>query len=181
MFGIFPGLILGLLVLMGATASERLLQVFETPGRIARCFRIGSVFCPLIVGVMASFHASDPKSRLGGLLNGAIQVSVINVRVAGFNSFLAVRCYARFSIASDDLPPLVRRLGLSPSTITQILKSLRTQSPFALIARKAGILPDWAPAMVWSNSEQSDQATRWCWIVADATGTNAFISKGFQN
>lgn len=106
-------------------------------------------------------------------------------KVAGFNSFLTVRWYARFNLPPDGVARLVREKGLTRTAVGDRLDNLRQASPFGEIANEAGVVPSWTAAQIWQvesgKPTSAIQSTSWGWFAVDETGTNCLFTWGYQN
>lgn len=143
-----------------------------------------SVLAGGIVWVLTA-AACVPTARLKGQIGALADLAAPEFKVAGFNSFLAVRWYARFSLPPDGVARLVREKGLTNTAVDNRLDNLRQPSPFGMIAFEAGAVPSWTAAQVWQRDSgkptQEIQSTTWSWLAVDATGSNCFYTWGYQN
>lgn len=177
-FGIGLSALLILLQMLWALLTQRL-QILTASRAWAAPAR--SVLAGGIVWVLTT-AACLPSARLKKQIGVLADLTGPDFKVAGFNSFLAARWYACFSLSPDDVAKLVREKGLTNTAVDNRLDNLRQASPFGKIANEAGVVPSWTAAQIWrrdSGEPSRDiQSTSWSWLAVDATGTNCFFTWG---
>lgn len=180
--GFIPGVIIGLVAVLLVTLFLGVTFKFwlVSPGQRQRAGGICILF-PLVMAAVFSIGLMRPRKRLESLLRPPLPPSVGSIRVAGFDGFLARRWYATFTIATNDLPVLLKRLELASSTNLDTIPNLISDRTFAPSALDAGVIPRWKPSALWSRSKQKGATEWWQWLAVDETGTNVFFTKGYQN
>lgn len=147
----------------------------------------GPVLTALIGAVVGlyTFSRCTPEARLRKLIGEEAQHAGTDIKVSGFNSFLACRWYARFSLPNNAISRLLRSKGLTNQVGPEQLESLRRQSPYGAIATAAGTVPAWPAAVIWHRDSgdpaPGSQSVSWSWLAVDSTGTNCFYTWGYQN
>lgn len=181
MFGLCPAAFIGTMVVILIEVFLRgALGLLHMPVALRRRVYQLCVVLPLLAAVGMSINTMRSSQRLEDMLGTAPPASVRRIRVAGFTVFQANRWYSTFTIATNELPPLLDRLGLIASTNLDSIPNL-TKDRFSGNALNSGAIPQWNAYARWSQVKSNYDTRSWKWLAVDETGTNVFFTAGFQN
>jgi hypothetical protein len=135
----------------------------------------------LMWGVIAGLLGSTAKSLYSELI-GIPDVRVSEVRVAGFNSFLAQRWLFSFRIAGPDAALIAKSLGLRNDDSIDLSKSLDRDIFFSKSNSSVRQeVPGSKGLRSYFRSDTQGQGSGWITLVVDEANQRAWLYKGFQN
>ncbi len=135
----------------------------------------------LMWGVVAGILGGTAKSHYSELI-GIPDVRVSDVRVAGFNSFLAQRWLFSFRIAGPDAALIATSLGLRNDDAIDLRKSLDRDMFFSKSTSsiREGI-PNSEGLKSYYRNDMHGQSSEWITLAVDEANQQAWLYKGFQN
>lgn len=175
----------GIILLLATIIVERLIYFLNSthrlPAWVNRKFLI-LLSAGLSLGmILWTFHDSQPQNRLKTATAGAMRHAT-NVRVLGFNGFLASRWLYRFDANEQDVKAIVTALQLEPSEkvpFRQMMKDDVFMAPFA--DSMVEDLGDEAVSFLIVNKKPDSQSSRWTRLVFSPKTQRAWLYRGFQN
>ncbi len=183
--GIPLGLALGAVAVLAQMLWVKLSEAFDL-WRSGRIWVAPLLMVTIVVGMgLYTRSVCSPAVRLRELIGPEAEFAAPDCKVSGFNSFLAARWYARFSLPTNAVTRLRLTRGLTNQLGPELLGNLRQQSPYGAIAAASGTVPAWTAAVIWhrhsGEPSPGSQSVSWNWLAVDSTGTNCFYTRGYQN
>lgn len=184
-FSVMSSIAYGIMILLATIIVERLLFFLNHTQRLPawinrKCLILMSA--GLSLGMLSwTVYAFQPRNRLKTATSGAMRHAT-NVRVLGFNGFLASRWLYRFDANEQDVKAIAAALQLEPSEkvpFRQMMKDDVFMGPFAdsMVADPE----DEAVSFLIVNKKPDSQSSRWTRLVFSPKTQRAWLYRGFQN
>jgi hypothetical protein len=184
-FSVMSSITYGIMILLATIIVERLIfflnHTQRLPAWVNRKFLI-LMSVGMSLGMLSwTAYAFQPRNRLKTATSGAMR-HASNVRVLGFNGFLASRWLYRFDANEQDVKAIAAALQLEPSEkvpFRQMMKDDVFMSPFA--DSMVADLEEQTVSFLIVNKKPDSQSSRWTRLVFCPKTQRAWLYRGFQN
>lgn len=159
-------------------------KLLARKGRLPRWFNsisikvLGFVVLAVLIGV--AILGNRPKSRLASAMGGGSLVEG-EVRVIGFNSFLAGRWFYEFMITPAQLEPVIQRLGMYEIEPYDLASNLRRD---VILASKNSEIVKGVPGpegvRMFRQKQEDKSSGRWKVLVYRTSDGKSWLYRGFQ-
>lgn len=165
--------------------ASRVMKMLAKKGRLPSWFDSVTIrvlgFVLLAAQIAVAIHNGLPKNRLAAAIGSGSLVEG-EVRVIGFNGFLAGRWLYEFTIAPAQLEPIIQRLGMNEIEPYHLAANLRRDG--FLASKNSEIvksIPGPEGVRMFREEQEDKDSGRWNVLVYRVSDGKAWLYKGFQN
>ena len=165
--------------------ASRVMKMLARRGRLPSWFDSTTIralgFVLLAAQVAVAIHSGLPKNRLAAAMGGESLVEG-EVRVIGFNSFLAGRWLYEFTTAPAQLDTIIDRLGMYEIEPYDLESNLRRDVIWASVDSEIVSGVPGPEGIRMFREEQEDKSSgRWSVLAYRKSDGKSWLYKGFQN